>query len=511
MDYQINPEHIFKVVQMFPYKTTIKLNKSLKEPVYLQLANQFILLIREGNLIPGTKLLGSRTLADLLGIHRKTVVACYEELMLQGWIESFPKKGTFVNTKLPNTQKIDFKTTENSPLKQKTGFPFYKNIVLLEKKTEKKEGVIYINDGTSDTRLTPTNEIARTYRRIASRKAIHKYLDYGSPYGNIKLRETLVEYLNDTRGLNITKENVLITRGSQMGIWLSTQLLLAQGDIVVVGETNYSSADITFLHQNSKIKRVSVDENGLKTDEIEELCKNHSIKTVYITSHHHHPTTVTLSAERRIHLLQLAQKYKFAIIEDDYDYDFNYDHAPILPLASHDTCGNVIYIGSVCKTVAPVFRIGYLIASEGFIDEAAKLRGYIDRQGDALLELTFADFIKSGDLDRHIRKVMKVYLQRRDLFCKLLQIELGDFFQFKTPKGGMAIWLQLDQKYNWKEIAVEAKKHQLEIGEWQRYDLANKKHNAIRIGFASYNEEEIMLLVERLKNTLMSLKNKKRF
>ncbi|WP_028891988.1 hypothetical protein [Tenacibaculum sp. 47A_GOM-205m] len=75
----------------------------------------------------------------------------------------------------------------------------------------------------------------------------------------------------------------------------------------------------------------------------------------------------------------------------------------------------------------------------------------------------------------------------------------------------MAIWLQLDQKYNWKEIAVEAKKHQLEIGEWQRYDLANKKHNAIRIGFASYNEEEIMLLVERLKNTLMSLKNKKRF
>ncbi|CAM1340569.1 MocR-like pyridoxine biosynthesis transcription factor PdxR [Tenacibaculum aestuarii] len=510
MDYQFNPEHIFKVVQMFPYKTTIKLNKSLKEPVYLQLANQLILLIREGNLTPGTKLLGSRILADLLGIHRKTVVACYEELTLQGWIESFPKKGTFVNTKLPNTQRIDFKTTESSPLKQKTGFPFYKNKVLLEKKTEKKEGVIYINDGTSDTRLTPTNEIARTYRRIVSRKSIHKYLDYGSPYGNIKLRETLVEYLNDTRGLNISKENVLITRGSQMGMWLSTQLLLTQDDIVVVGETNYSSADITFLHQNAEIKRVSVDENGLVTNEIEKLCRKDLIKAVYVTSHHHHPTTVTLSAERRIHLLQLAQKYNFAIIEDDYDYDFNYDHAPILPLASHDTYGNVIYIGSVCKTVAPVFRIGYLIASKDFINEAAKLRGYVDRQGDALLELAFADFIKSGDLDRHIRKVLKVYLQRRDLFCKLLQTELGDFFQFKIPKGGMAIWLQLHQKYSWEEVAIEAKKHQLEIGEWQRYDLANKKHNAIRVGFASYNKEEIVLLIDKLKNTLISLKNKER-
>ena len=125
---------------MFPYKTTIKLNKSFKEPIYLQLANQFILLIRDGNLIPGTKLVGSRTLANLLGVHRKTVVACYEELMLQGWVESFPKKGTFVSTKLPNTQKIDFTTTDDHSLNRKTGFSFYKNKALLEKKTEKKRG-----------------------------------------------------------------------------------------------------------------------------------------------------------------------------------------------------------------------------------------------------------------------------------------------------------------------------------------------------------------------------------
>ena len=102
---------------------------------------------------------------------------------------------------------------------------------------------------------------------------------------------------------------------------------------------------------------------------------------------------MTLSAKRRIHLLNLSKQYNFAIIEDDYDYDFNYNHAPILPLASHDTNGNVIYIGSICKTVS-VYRIGYLIASKEFVDEAANLRGFVDRQGDALLELTFSDFIK---------------------------------------------------------------------------------------------------------------------
>jgi len=291
-----------------------------------------------------------------------------------------------------------------------------------------------------------------------------------------------------------------------MGIWLSSQLLLKKDDIVVVGNTNYESADFTFLYQNARIERVLVDEHGIVTEAIEKLCKRQQIKAVYVTSHHHHPTTVTLCAQRRIHLLNLSRQYNFAIIEDDYDYDFNYNHAPILPLASHDTNGNVIYIGSVCKTVAPVFRIGYLIASKEFVDEAAKLRGFVDRQGDALLELTFADFIKSGDLDRHIRKVMKIYKQRRDLFCKLLKDELSGFFQFEIPKGGMAVWVKLKSDYSWASTSKVARKYKLEIGNWESYDHAKLEHNYIRIGFASYNEEEIYELINRLKKTFDEIK-----
>lgn len=181
---------------MFPYKTSLKLNKNLKEPLYLQLANQFILLIREGNLPPGTKLVGSITLADLLQVHRKTVVACYEELLLQGWVESIPKKGTFVNKSLPLAQKTTLVGAFKTSKKKSSGFNFYDNNCLLEKKTEKREGVMYINDGTSDTRLTPTEEIARVYRKIASKKSVYTFLDYSSTHGNIKLREVLAVYLN---------------------------------------------------------------------------------------------------------------------------------------------------------------------------------------------------------------------------------------------------------------------------------------------------------------------------
>lgn len=488
---------------MFPYKTSIQFNRKSKQALYLQLSNQLIKLIKDKALVPKTKLPGSRTLADLLQVHRKTVVACYEELLLQGWVESIPKKGTFVNANLPELYQQ--KESQSKTIKETIGFSFYKNEILSEKVNVLKDNVIYLNDGISDARLTPTEEIARIYRKIASKKDVYKHLSYGSTYGNAKLRKELVVYLNKTRGLNITTENILITRGSQMGIWLSSQLLLKKNDLIVVGETNYASADVTFLNSKAILKRIPVDNDGIMTDAIESICKTQQIKAVYVTSHHHHPTTVTLSAERRIHLLNLAKQYEFAIIEDDYDYDFNYNHAPILPLANHDSNGNVVYIGSVCKTVAPVFRIGYLIASKEFVNEASKLRGFVDRQGDALLELTFADFIKSGDLDRHIRKVIRIYKQRRDLFCKLLTDEFSEYFQFDIPKGGMALWVTLNQKYSWAQVAEEARKHQLEIGEWQRYDLANIKHNAIRIGFASYSDDEIYDLINRLKKSLKAL------
>lgn len=492
---------------MFPYKTSILLDREGKQALHLQLSAQFIDLIKDRTLAPNTKLPGSRTLAEQLKVHRKTIVACYEDLLQQGWVESIPKKGTFVNRNLPELHQQKLDNEEIIGLKEKPGFSFYRSRFLIPKPRRDVQSFMYLDDGISDGRLAPIDEIARTYRRISARKNVIEHLSYGSTYGNDTLREVLVNYLNASRGLHITKDNVLITRGSQMGIWLSAQLLLKEKEIIVVGDSNYGSADTTFLNQNAILERVLVDEDGLVTEQLEKLCQRKKVKAVYVTSHHHHPTTVTLSANRRLHLLNLAEQYNFAIIEDDYDYDFNYSHAPILPLASHDINGSVIYIGSLCKTVAPVFRIGYLIAAKEFVDEASKLRGVVDRQGDALLELSFADFIKSGDLDRHIRRVMKVYQQRRDLFCTLLKDELGDFFEFDIPKGGMAVWTKLNASYSWQAVSEIARKHQLEIGEWQRYDSANLGHNSIRIGFAAHNEAEIRELVVRLKKTLLEVRS----
>lgn len=492
---------------MFPYKTSFSLNRNQGKALYLQLASQFIKLIKDRTLPPETKLPSSRKLSLILGVHRKTVVACYEELLLQGWVESIPKKGTYVHASLPILDQQEYLKNEEEPSNTTTNFKFKKSQLLYRKTYETGSDWTVIDDGISDVRLTPLEEIARTYRRLAGKKSAIEALTYGTTYGNLKLRKALTEYLNKTRGLHISEDRILITRGSQMGIYLASKLLLHKESNVIVGETNYIAADVTIKERNANLIRVPVDENGLDTQKIADICKHTQITAVFVTSHHHHPTTVTLSAERRIQLLNLAKEYQFAIIEDDYDYDFNYNHAPILPLASHDTYGNVIYIGSLCKTVAPVFRIGYLIAPKEFVDEAAKERRYIDRQGDALLELTFADFIKSGDLDRHIKKILKAYKLRRDLFCKLLKEELSDFFSFEIPKGGMAVWISLDKKYSWDEISEKARTVKLEIGDWRRYDFQKQGHNAIRIGFASKNEDEIRRLIDQLKQAFKLLEH----
>ncbi|GGD22919.1 aminotransferase-like domain-containing protein [Hyunsoonleella pacifica] len=490
---------------MIPYKTLLRIDRSSKQALHIQLTNQFIDLIKARTLIANAKLPSSRTLSKLIGVHRQTVVASYEELALQGWVKSIVKKGTYVNEDVPVLQQQWVNDRPNARARQ-SGFQFRKALFLNRVFPQHfDKDYIYINDGVSDERLAPVNEIATLYRKLSNKKYVRDYMGYGTTYGNATLREVLVDYLNITRGLNITIDNILITRGSQMGMFLASQLLIETSGYIVIGETNYSSADTTFQYANAKLLRVRVDKDGLDTKEIETLAKTYNVRAVYTTPHHHHPTTVTLSAQRRIHLLNLSKTYGFAIIEDDYDYDFNYNHAPILPLASHDINGNVIYVGSVCKTVAPVYRVGYLVASKDFVDECAKLRRFVDRQGDAILELTFASFIKEGNLDRHINKVTKIYKTRRDFFCKLLKAELDDYLSFQIPKGGMAIWAILNKSYSWNKVTEIALKHKLIIPEWQRYDMANLNHNAIRIGFASYNEDEAVELVSRLKNIMLEL------
>ena len=470
----------------------LSLNKACEVPVYLQIAQGLIREIRRGVLQPGTKLPGTRALAKDLAVHRKTVVAAFDELHAQGWIETLPSKGTFISRVLPEVSPQQLAQQRQTPPQHplQTGFLLHKNIhtslpLVLYK------GMLGFNDGFPDERLAPMEEITRTYRSIVKRNSARAYLSYVDTQGNAYLRQELSEYLNLTRGLHTCADNLLLTRGSQMGIYLTAQVLIAPGDAVVVGDSNYFTADLTFRHAGAELVRVPVDEWGLSVNHVREVCQARRIRAVYVTSHHHHPTTVTLCADRRIRLLSLAEEFGFAIIEDDYDYDFHYHSSPILPLLSADTKGMVIYIGSLSKAIAPAIRLGYVVAPPNFIREASQLRRIIDRQGDAVMEQAIAELMHEGAIKRHLKKALKAYHQRRDFFCERLRDQLGDVIDFKTPDGGLAIWARFDPSLDLVKLSEKALQQRLHLSNGLRYHPEGQCLNATRMGFASLTLPEI--------------------
>lgn len=468
-------------------KELITIDRKADTALYLQVANALIHNIHQGRLRRGLKLPGSRDLANALNIHRKTMIAAYDELLAQGWIEMIPRKGTFVVRDLPEIKPVKIREDTTGHYPAETIFTLNeKRLTAFPSSPSRDPGNLVINDGFPDIRLAPIELFIRELRSVTRQRAFKPYYTYGSATGPIYLRETLSSFLNDTRGLPISQENVMITRGAQMGIYLTGRALLKPGDHVIVGEPGYFGATLTFQQLGATVNRVPVDAYGIDVDAIERLCKKKKIRLLYVIPHHHHPTTVTLTPERRMRLLELAAYYRFAIIEDDYDYDFHYTSNPVLPMASLDYNGNVIYIGTLSKTLVPAIRIGFIVAPKNFIDAVSGLRKMIDWQGDSLMEVALAECYRNGTMSRHIKKVVKIYRERRDHFCTLLKNHLGDRISFKIPEGGMSVWTTF-KDMDLKRISERAARNGLTMPDGRIYST---ELNATRLGFASLNLKE---------------------
>ncbi|MCC9065393.1 PLP-dependent aminotransferase family protein [Flavobacterium piscisymbiosum] len=486
---------------MLPYKSLIEIDRNSSVNIYIQVCNNFVSLITNGTLQPSDVLPSSRILAELIGINRNTVKLAYEELISQGWAESVERKGVFVLSKLPVISKPNIPQA-NKNNNQQESFIWTNNFSHKTLSINFQKNGLRIDDGFPDVRLAPVDQLMREYRSLSRKFYGKNFLKYGSSKGSEHLRISISNYLANTRGLVASPENILISKGSQMGIYLTAQLLLNPGDTVAVGTSNYGYADDTFKHSGAKLIRIPVDQNGMDINYLENILQKQTIKALYIIPHHHFPTTVTLSMERRLKLLNLAKNYRFAIIEDDYDFDFHYENKPYLPLASIDHNHNVIYIGSISKTFAPALRIGFMSGPPAFITAAASLRELIDKQGDTLLEDAFSVLFNNGEMERHFRKSLKIYKQRRNLFCDILQTDFKDTIEFEIPEGGLAVWATFDKKIDLLKMSQNALKNGLHIDNGLFYKNESFDQNSMRIGFASIDEKEIIKALEILKNSL---------
>jgi GntR family transcriptional regulator/MocR family aminotransferase len=499
----LRPIVILKVVHMLPWRTIILPDKDCDTPIYLQIANSIIQEIKKGRIGPGIKLPGTRQMSEILKVHRKTLVRSYEELDAQGWIEMHPSKGTFTSKELPeiNPRRFYMDIEKRNPFPAATGYRVTVNNHI-RKPVLPYRNITGFHDGP-DVRLMPVRELGRAYKSILSRTVNLKYMSYVEIAGVQKFREVLSEYLNSSRGLQTSFENIMITRGSQMGLYLLTLVLFSKGDQVIVGDTNYYYADHCFEHAGMHLNRVKVDDAGIDVDGIEKICRRKKIKAVYITSHHHYPTTVTLIASRRIKLIELSEKFGFIIIEDDYDYDFHYQSSPILPLISADQKGMIIYIGTMSKTIAPAIRTGYIVAPTNLILELTRIRQIIDTQGDPIMELALAEMFSEGEIRRHMKKALLEYHRRRDFLCEQLTQKLHGVIDFRVPDGGLAIWAKFEKSVPIPALTEKLRAQGLILSNGLIHNISSVSLNSTRMGFAWMNQREteraITILVKTIK------------
>lgn len=487
-----------------PYESFIEIDRNSETSIFMQIANQLINAIQRGFLPYGTKLPGTRAFSDILDIHRNTAVAVYDELSAQGWVESLPNKGTFIigeNKEKPVRVK-DFEKNSLQNYPEATGFSF-KTSNILDNPFEHSDCEYAFNDGVPDIRLTQIGQHSRFYSSILKRKSNEKMLGHYNHDGSEFFKEHLSHYLNLSRGLPISKNNLLITRSTEMSIYIVSEILLSEGDTVLVGALSYFSVNMIFQKSGVHILSLPIDEEGIIVEHVREACKKRQIRMLYLTPHHHYPTTVALSAQRRLELLDLAHEYGFIILEDDYDYEFHYDKSPILPLASADTKGMVIYIGSFGKSLAPGFRTGFIVAPENLMSEMRKYLGIIDRQGDILMERALGEMIEEGEIHRYLKKSLKVYQERRNYFAELLTENLDEFIQFQKPSGGLAFWLEWKAPVNLMQLSRNCARNNLFIPKTLLYQT--KDLTAMRLGFGNLNFEEMEKSIEILSDNAKRL------
>lgn len=470
-----------------------------EEPLFVQIARAVSEDIRRGRLSAGARLPGTRTLADKLGVHRNTVLAAYEELLAEGWLSTRQARGTYVADAMPEVRPRRFR---HAPAPRRAvpaapGFALDAPEHVPSMLPPAPRGTLVLAGGVPDLRLLPVDEIARAWRRAIRRNA-RTLLNYGEPYGHAQLRQAIAEMVGALRGMHADASSVLITRGSQMALDLVARGLIRRGDVVAVEALGYAPAWGALRHAGAELVSIPVDEHGLRVDALASLVKARPVRAVYVTPHHQYPTTAVLSAARRLQLLEWARRQRCIIIEDDYDHEFHYDGRPVLPLASVDEAGVVLYLGTLSKIVAPGLRLGFVMGPASVIERLASVRRLVDRQGDLVTEAAMAELLQDGTIMRHVRRARRTYHARRDALVAALQAELGERVSFQVPAGGLALWVRVHGR-DVEEWAERAVRKGVSFTTARQYAFDGRIRPYVRLGFAAHDERELREAARRMR------------
>lgn len=461
---------------MAPWTWHLALDPDVAVPLHRQIERGLAAALHDGRLRAGDPLPSSRALAASLGVSRNTVNAALRELRAQGWITASPRGRTIVAAGLASGGRAP--PTEGTPRPQAAPPPRWP-----------------LGAGQPDLRLFPTDALARALRR-ALRRAGGALLGYQDARGRPEYLAALGAWLGATRGLAAPPERLLSTRGAQHALDLVARAVLRPGERVAVEALGYPPAWHTLKRAGAVLVPIPVDSDGMQVAALESL----DLRAVYLTPHHQYPTTVPLAPARRLRLLDLSRARGWLILEDDYDHEHHYDGRPLLPLAASEP--NVAYIGTLSKVLAPGLRLGFLLGPPDLIDAALRVRHHNDRQGDAVLERAVADLVEDGELERHLRRMRRIYRARRDALGSSLRAHLSGALTFEVPSGGIGLWARVAEGIDDEVWVAGARAAGVGLRPGRELHVEGARTPGLRLVFSGMDEAELDQAVRALAAAL---------
>ncbi len=424
------------------------------EPVYRQLAAYLRELVAAGRLGAGQKLPATRELAVALGLSRNTVNLAYEALAGERLVRAHVGQGTFVTP--PDRPRAPPAREAGARLAWEALFAARPGGLRRPVPELAPEAPAFdFRAGRVDLASLPTAELKRAFARALS-GALPELANRLDPQGWPPLRFEIARSLV-ARGIECRAEDVLVLQGAQEGLDLIARLLLDPGDAAAVEEPGWFGARLAFAARGAHIVPVAVDAGGLRTDALARVLRGRRVKLVYATPAVQAPTGVALAPERRAELLALAEEHQCAVVEDDYDSELRLRGPAAPALARDDAGGRVLYLGTFSKALFPALRLGYLVAAPPVLRRAAALVGAAHFGGGLLAQAALAELLRSGALERHVRRVRRLYAERLEALLAALAEHFPPGTRFARPAGGTAVWVELPPEVDAEALALAAR------------------------------------------------------